>query len=78
VAKKDALKEPLLRDDIRPEDVLDESALAEIDEKLAQAEANAPKRLADESAWENAFTPDELRELAKRAGQGERVTLQEP
>lgn len=78
MAKKDSVKESSLRTDIRPEDVLDESALAEIDEKLAQAEVNAPKRLADESAWENAFTPDELRELAKRAGQGERVTLQKP
>lgn len=68
----------MLRDDIRPEDVLDEQALAETSQKQDQAEANAPKRLADESAWENSFTPDELRELAKRAGQGERVSLQKP
>ena len=78
MVRKDAVKEPLLRDDIRPEDVLDEQSLAEVSRKQDQAEANAPKRLADESAWENALTPEELRELAKEAGQGERVTLQKP
>ena len=78
MVKKDALKESLLRTDVRPEEVLDEGSLAEIDEKMAQVEANAPKRRADESAWDNSFTSDELRELAKRAGQGERVTLQKP
>ena len=76
MVRKDAVKESLLGDGIRPEDVLDEQTLAEINRKQDQAEANAPKRLADESAWENAFTPEELRELAKGAGQGERVTLQ--
>ncbi len=59
----------------RPEDVLSRDTLDEVDRKFARAEADAEERLADESAWENALTVDELRELARRAGRGEKVSL---
>lgn len=69
------MKPSHLRPDMRPEDVLNDDALAEIGRKLAEVEANAPEREADGSAWEGARTPEELRELADKAGRGERVGL---
>ena len=60
---------------LRPQDVLSEDTLDEVDRKFAQAEADAAGREADESAWESALTVDEVRELARRAGRGEKVSL---
>ncbi len=62
----------------RPEDVLSQDTLDEVDRKFAQVEADAEERLADESAWENALTVDEVRELARRAGRGEKVSFKKP
>lgn len=60
---------------MRPEDVLSDDALAEIGLELAEVEANALEREADGSAWDDARSPEELRELADKAGRGERVSL---
>ena len=76
--KEDTVEELVARLALRPEDVLSQDALDEVDRKFAQAEADAAERLADESAWENALTVDEVRELARRAGQGEKVSLKKP
>ena len=62
----------------RPEDVLSQDTLDEVNRKFAQAESDAAERLADESAWENALTIDEVRELARRAGRGEKVGFKRP
>lgn len=60
---------------LRPEDVLSQDTLDEVDRKFAQAEVDFAERPTDESAWENALTVDEVRELARRAGRGEKVSL---
>ena len=60
---------------LRPQDVLSQNALDEVDRKFEQAEADAAEREADESAWESALTVDEVRELARRAGRGEKVSF---
>ena len=60
---------------LRPQDVLSQNALEEVDRKFEQAEADAEEREADESAWESALTVDEVRELARRAGRGEKVSF---
>ena len=60
---------------LRPQDVLSQDTLEEVDRKFAQAEADAEEREADESAWESALTVDEVRELARRAGRGEKVSF---
>ncbi len=70
-------KELAARPALRPEDVLPQDTLDEVGRKFAQAEADAAERLADESAWENAFTVEEVRELARRAERGEKVSLKE-
>ena len=72
----DAAKESPPRDGSNPEDVLDPDALADVDRTQAEAEAAAPGRLSDESAWENALDVDDLRRLADRARHGEHVSLQ--
>lgn len=77
-SEEDAVKQSAIGFAPRPEDVLSRDVLDEVDRKFAQAEAEAPGREADESAWENALTVDELRELACRAGRGERVSLKKP
>ena len=60
---------------LRPQDVLSQDTLEEVDRKFAQAEADAAEHEADESARESALTVDEVRELARRAGRGEKVSL---
>ena len=75
MARADAVRPSFLRPDVRLEDALSDDALAVIGLKLDEAEANATTREADSSAWEDALSPEELRELAARAGQGERVSL---
>lgn len=76
--ERGAVRETLLRYDIRPEDVLDEETLDEMERRQDQAEADAPSRIADESAADNALTVDDLRELAERVRRGEHITLQKP
>ena len=73
--KEKRVKDLTARPAQRPEDVLSQDTLDEVNRKFAQAEADAAERLADESAWENALTIDEVRELARRAGRGEKVSL---
>lgn len=75
MARAGAVRPSHQRPDIRPDDVFNDDALAEIGRKLADVEANAPTREADSSAWEDARTPEELRELADKMGQGEQVSL---
>ena len=76
VAKgKEAVTETVLRPDVKLEDVLDQSALDEVHCKFDRAESGAQARLADESAWEEARTVDELRELAVKAGRGEQASI---
>ena len=72
----DAARESLPRGGSSPEDMLDSDALADADRTQAEAEAAAPGRLSDESAWENALDVDDLRRLADRARNGEPVSLQ--
>lgn len=73
--KKKTAREAADRPPMRPEDVLSQDTLDEVDRKFAKAEADAADRLADESAWENALTVEEVRDLALRAGRGEKVSL---
>ena len=75
---RDTVKESLLRSDVPLEEALDENALEEVYRRLAEAEANEPDRLADGTAWENALSVDDLRELAERLRRGEQVDLQKP
>ena len=76
--KEKTVKELAAKPVQHPEDVLSHDTLDEVDRKFAQAEADAEERLADESAWENALTVDEVRELARRAGRGEKVSFKKP
>lgn len=75
--KQKTAKDAADRPPMRPEDVLSQVTLDEVDRKFAKAEDDAAERLADESAWENALTVEEVRELARRAGRGEKVSLRE-
>ena len=63
---------------LRPEDVLSQDTLDEVDRKFAQAEVDFAEHPTNESAWENALTVDEVRELARRAGRGEKVSFKKP
>ena len=69
------LEESLLRYDVRPEDVLDQETLDEIDRKHAASEAEFQRRLENGTLEEGLLTVDDLRELAERASRGEQVTL---
>lgn len=73
--KEKPVKELAARPALRPEDVLSQDTLDEVDRKFAQAEADAAERLADESAGQNALTVDEVRELARLAGRGEKFSF---
>ena len=64
----------MVRYDIQPEDVLDQDTLDEVARKQDEAESNIASRLADEHAFENALTPDDLRRRAQRVLQGEDIT----
>ena len=75
---RDAAKESRRQDDLRPEDVLDPAVIEEVGRRQREAEAAAPDRLADETAWENALEIDDLRELADRARRGEHMSLRKP
>ena len=72
---RDAAKKSPLRDDLRPQDVLDPDVVKEVDRTQREVEAAAPGRLADETAWENALDIDDLRELTDRARRGEHISL---
>ena len=72
---KEAVTETALRPEVELEDVLDQSALDEVHRKFDRAEAGAQARLADESAWEEARTVDELRELAVKTGRGKQASI---
>ena len=74
--RPDTVTESLLRSDVPLEEALDQDTLDEIYRRLAEAEANEPDRLADETAGENALSVDDLRELAERLRRGEQVDLQ--
>ena len=71
-------KELAARSALRPEDVLSQDTLDEVARKFAQPEVDFAERPTDESAWENALTVDEMRELARRAGRGEKVSFKKP
>jgi len=62
-----------VRYDIQPEDVFDQDTLHEVARKQDEAEANIASRLADEHAFDNALTPDDLRRRAQRVLQGEDI-----
>ncbi len=65
----------MLRYDIRPEDVLDQETLDEIDRKYAASDAEFQRRLENGTLEEGLLTVDDLRELIERASRGEQVTL---
>lgn len=65
----------VLRYDIRPEDVLDQETLDEINRKHAASDAEFQRRLENGTLEEGLLTVDDLRELIERASRGEQVTL---
>lgn len=62
-----------VRYDIQPEDVLGQDMLDEVARRQDEAEVNVASRLADEHAFDNAMTPDDLRRRAQRVLQGEDI-----